>query len=460
MRKLTLTLLLLFPLSALAAIPPLDDATRQMTRDIYKQLIEINTTESVGNMTTAAEAMAERLRAAGFPASDVQVLVPEARHGNLVARLHGTGQKPPLLLLAHLDVVEAKREDWSVDPFTLIEKDGFYYGRGTGDDKAMAAIWIATLIRFKREGFVPNRDLIVALTSDEETGDYNGVQWLLQNHRDLINAALALNEGGSGASRKGKYLYNGVGASEKVYITFRLTSHNKGGHSSVPTKSNAIYELANALTKLEAFQFPVNLNEVTRGYFAKLADIEGGQSGADMRALAEHGDAAAAARLSETPAYNARIRTTCVATRLEGGHADNALPQMAAATVNCRVLPGEDPEAIRTTLANVIGDPGIEIAWVDRARPSAASPLSPDVMRPIEEVTQQFWPGVPVMPLMATGASDGLYLRNAGIPTYGISGIFGDIDDSRSHGRDERVGVKEFYDGAQFLYTLVKRLSS
>ena len=445
---------------ASAAVPPLDDATRQLTRDIYKQLVEINTTESTGNMTTAAEAMAARLRTAGFPAEDVQVLVPEARHGNLVARLRGTGKNKPLLLLAHLDVVEARREDWSVDPFTFLEKDGYFYGRGSGDDKAMAAIWIATLIRLKREHFVPNRDLIVALTSDEETGDYNGVQWLLQNHRDLIEAAYALNEGGGGAMRKGRYLYNGVGASEKVYITFKLTTRNKGGHSSVPTKTNAIYQLANALTKLASFNFPVSLNEVTRGYFSKLAEIEGGQNGADMRALVERGDPEAVARLSDTPSYNARMRTTCVATRLEGGHADNALPQMASATVNCRVLPGEDPEAVRTTLANVINDPAVEMTWIDRAKPSVPSPLAPEVMRPIEQITQQFWPGVPVMPLMATGASDGLYLRNGGIPTYGISGIFSDIEDSRSHGRDERVGVQQFYDGAQFLYTLVKRLSS
>ncbi|MGZ7041375.1 MAG: M20/M25/M40 family metallo-hydrolase [Thermoanaerobaculia bacterium] len=460
MRKFLILLVLAFPLTATAAVPSLDDATRQLTRDIYKQLVEINTTESVGNMTTAAEAMAARLRAAGFPASDVQVLTPEPRHGNLVARLRGSGQKKPMLLLAHLDVVEAKREDWSVDPFTLLEKDGYFYGRGSGDDKAMAAIWIATLIRFKQEHFVPNRDLIVALTSDEETGDYNGVQWLLQNHRDLIDSAFALNEGGGGAMRRGKYLYNGVGASEKVYVTFKLTTRNKGGHSSVPQKVNAIYELADGLTKLAAYRFPVNLNEVTRGYFRNLANIEGGTAGPDMLALADHDDPAAAARLAETPAYNARMRTTCVATRLEGGHADNALPQMAAATVNCRVLPGEDPEVVRTTLVNVLNDSGIEVSWIDRAKPSVASALTPEVMGPIEEITRRFWPGVPVMPLMATGASDGLYLRNGGIPTYGVSGIFTDIDDSRSHGRDERIGVDQFFEGTQFLYTLVKRLSS
>ena len=260
--------------------------------------------------------------------------------------------------------------------------------------------------------------------------------------------------------RKGKYLYNGVGASEKVYITFRFEVKNKGGHSSIPQKSNAIYDLAEGLTRLARYQFPVKLNEVTRAYFARLASIEEGGKAADMRALAERDDPEAAARLSEVPSYNARMRTTCVATRLEGGHADNALPQTARATVNCRVLPGEDPEAVRARLVEVLGNPGIEVTWIDRAKPSVPSPLAPAVMQPIEEITGQFWPGVPVLPLMATGASDGLYLRNAGIPTYGVSGIFGDIDDNRSHGRDERVGVQQFYDGAQFLYALVKRLGT
>jgi acetylornithine deacetylase/succinyl-diaminopimelate desuccinylase-like protein len=458
MRKLLL--LILSATTILAAPPPLPDATRQLVRDLYEELVEINTTDSVGNTTTAAEAMAARLRAAGFPAADVQVLGPDPRKGNLVARLRGSGAKKPLLLLAHLDVVEAKREDWSVDPFTFLEKDGYFYGRGTGDDKAMAAIWIATLIRFKEEGFVPNRDLIVALTADEETGDHNGVQWLLQNHRELIDAELALNEGGGGAMRKGKYLYNGLGASEKVYVSFRLEAKNKGGHSSVPQKANAIYELAEGLTRIARYDFPVKLNEVTRTYFSRMASIEDGQKAADMRALAERDDLQAAARLSETPPYNARMRTTCVATRLEGGHADNALPQSARATINCRVLPGEDPEMVRAKLVEVLANPSIEVTWIDRAKPSIPSPLDPAVVKPIAAVTEEFWPGVPVMPLMATGASDGLYTRNAGIPTYGISGIFSDIEDSRAHGRDERVGVKQFYEGAQFLYTLVRRLTS
>jgi acetylornithine deacetylase/succinyl-diaminopimelate desuccinylase-like protein len=460
MRNLVLAFTLLAASSLFAAAPPLPEPMRQLTREIYKELVEINTTESAGNTTTAANAMAARLLAAGFPAADVQVLGPNARKGNLVARLRGTGAKKPLLLMAHLDVVEAKREDWSVDPFTFLEKDGYFYGRGTGDDKAMAAIWIATLIRFKQEGFVPNRDLIVALTADEETGDSNGVQWLLQNHRDLIDAEIALNEGGGGAMRKGKYLYNGVGASEKVYVTFRLETKNKGGHSSVPQKANAIYELAEGLTRIAKFDFPVKLNEVTRAYFARMATIEDGQKAADMRALAERDDPQAAARLSETPPYNARMRTTCVATRLEGGHADNALPQTARATVNCRVLPGEDPEAVHSKLVEVLADPSIEVTWIDRAKPSIPSPLTPAVMKPIADVTSEFWPGVPIMPLMATGASDGLYTRNAGIPTYGISGIFSDIEDSRAHGRDERVGVQQFYEGAQFLYTLVRRLTT
>ena len=450
---------LLRALSLFAAIPPLDSPTRQLVRDIYQQLVEINTTESTGNMTTAAEAMAARLRAAGFSPSDVQVLAPEPRHGNLVARLRGSGEKKPLLLLAHLDVVEAKREDWSTDPFKFVEQDGYFYGRGTGDDKAMAAIWIATLIRMKQENFVPNRDLIVALTSDEETGDYNGVDWLLKNHRDLIDASMSLNEGGGGAMKDGKYLYNGIGASEKVYVTFALTTHNKGGHSSVPSKPNAIYQLSEALTRLGAFEFPVKLNEVTRGYFRSLGEIEGGPLGADMRALADREDAAAASRVALTPSYNARMRTTCVATRLEGGHADNALPQTAKATVNCRVLPGEDPEEVRNTIVRVIQDPAVEVTWIDKAKPSVPSPLSAEIMGPVESLSREYW-SVPVMPLMATGASDSLYLRNAGIPTYGISGLFGDINDNRSHGKDERVGVKQFFDATQFLYTLVKRLSS
>jgi len=442
-----------------AAPPPLDDATRQLTRDIYKQLIEINTTDSIGNTTTAAEAMAARLRAAGFPPVDVQVLGPNPRKGNLVARLRGSTNQRPILLVAHLDVVEAKREDWSLDPFKLTEQDGYYYGRGTSDDKAMASIFIANLIRYKKEGFVPKRDLIVALTADEEGGNFNGVSWLITEHRDLIDAAFAINEGGAGRMKNGRRLYNGVGASEKVYVSFALSTQNKGGHSSVPRADNAIYELADGLTKLAKFQFPVELNEVTRTYFERMSKIEEGPIAADMAAVAK-GDAAAAARLSETAAYNALLRTTCVATRLEGGHADNALPQSAKATVNCRVLPADSADEVRNTIVKVLCDPGIDVTWIDRPKPSAPSPLDAAVMGPIEKVTNEFWPGVPVMPMMGTGATDSLYLRNAGIPSYGVSGLFGELNDNRAHGRDERVGVAEFYDSLQFLYVLVKRLAS
>ena len=460
MRKcLLLSLLLLLPANLFAVPPALDARTKDLVREIYKQLIEINTTDSSGNTTTAAEAMAKRLRDAGFPASDVQVLTPDPRKGNLVARLRGSSKDKPLLLLAHLDVVEAKREDWSLDPFLLTEKDGYFYGRGTSDDKAMAAIWIASLIRFRQEHWVPKRDLIVALTSDEETGKFNGVDWLLKEHRDLIDAAMALNEGGGGRLKDGKRVYNGVGASEKVYVSFSLETKNKGGHSSVPRKDNAIYQLAEALTRLEKFDFPVQLNDVTRSYLERMSKLEEGTTAADMKGAAA-GDAAASARLSETSVYNALLRTTCVATRLEGGHADNALPQSAKATVNCRILPGQSADDIRNAIATTIHDPGVEIGWIDKPKPSVATVLDPAVMRTIESVTSEFWPGVPVVPLMATGASDGLYLRNAGIPTYGVSGLFSEVGDNRAHGRDERVAVNSFYESYQFLYTLVKRLAS
>ena len=459
LKRLLLALLVLIPVGANAAPPTLDGPTRDLVRDIYKQLIEINTTDSSGNNTTAAEAMAKRLRDAGFPASDVQVLAPDPRKGNLVARLRGSSKEKPILLLAHIDVVEAKREDWSLDPFVLTEKDGYFYGRGTSDDKAMAAIWIASMIRFRQEHWVPKRDVIVALTSDEETGKFNGVDWLLKEHRDLIDSALALNEGGGGRLKDGRRLYNGVGASEKVYVSFSLETKNKGGHSSVPRKDNAIYQLAEALTRLEKFDFPVQLNDVTRSYLERMSKIEEEPIASDMKATAA-GDDAAAVRLSETSVYNALLRTTCVATRLVGGHADNALPQSAKATVNCRILPGQSADDIRSAIAATIHDPGIEIEWIDKPKPSVPTVLDPAVMRTIGSVTTEFWPGVPVIPLMATGASDGLYLRNAGIPTYGVSGLFSEVADNRAHGRDERVAVNSFYDSFQFLYTLVKRLAS
>ena len=433
-------------------------------RAIFKELIEINTTDTpAGNVTKAAEAVAARLKSAGFPSSDVQVLGPNPRKHNLVARLRGTGARRPLLLLAHLDVVEARREDWSFEPFEFLERDGYYYGRGTSDDKAMASILTANLIRMKQEGFRPDRDLILALTADEESGSFNGVDWLVKNHKPLIDAELALNEGGSGQMRAGKYLINQVQASEKVYQDFRVEARNPGGHSSRPIRDNAIYHLSAALARLQKFDFPVVLSEVTRTYFERMAAFEGDKAvAAAMIAVSKPSPPRQAVALlgSTSSYYNALMRTTCVATRLEGGHANNALPQLAAANVNCRILPGEAPASVKAKLADVLADPQLTISTVEEAKPSSPSPLSLAIMGPIESVTKSMWPGVIVVPVMSTGATDGLYLRNAGIPTYGIEGIFYEINDNRAHGKDERVGIKQYYEGLEFLYRLVKQLSS
>jgi acetylornithine deacetylase/succinyl-diaminopimelate desuccinylase-like protein len=440
------------------------NSNERRARDIYKELIEINTTDTpVGNVTKAAEAMAARLKAAGFAATDMQVIGPDPKKGNLILRWHGTGGRKPLLLLAHLDVVEAKREDWSIDPFTFLEKDGFFYGRGTSDDKAMASQFVANLIRLKEEGYKPDRDLILALTADEEGGNFNGVDWLVKNHKNLIDAEFAINEGGGGNMRKGKYLTNEVQASEKVFQNFRLESTNPGGHSSLPVKDNAIYHLAEGLARLAKFDFPVQLNEVTREYFLKSAEVESDpKNAADMRAVARATpDLAAAERLAaQVPYWNSMMRTTCVATMLSAGHATNALPQLATANVNCRILPGTSPNSVKDKLAEVLADPKIKVSFVGEANPSEPAPLRTDVMSAVESLTKQMFPGVVVVPVMSTGATDGLYLRNSGIPTLGIDGTFGDIDDVRAHGKDERVGVKQYFEGLEFQYRLVKMLSS
>jgi len=432
-------------------------------REIFKELIEINTTDTPnGNVTKAADAVAARLKAAGFPAADMQVLGPDPRKGNLVARLRGTGAKRPVLLLAHLDVVEAKREDWSMDPFAFVEKDGFFYGRGTSDDKSMASQFVANVLRLKEEGWKGERDLILALTADEEGGTFNGVDWLVKNHRQLIDAEFAINEGGGGSMRNGKYLTNEIQASEKVFQDFHLEVTNSGGHSSLPVKDNAIYHLSEGLARLAKFDFPVELNEVTRGYFQRSADVQSDPKvAADMRAVARPSpDLAAAARLSASlPYYNAQMRTTCVATRLAGGHAQNALPQMASANVNCRILPGVSPASVKDKLVEVLADPKIKVTFVGEATPSKPSPLRPDVMGAVESLTKQMFPGVIVVPVMSTGATDGLYLRNGEIPTYGVDGTFGDVEDVRAHGRDERIGVKQFYEGLEFQYRLIKELA-
>jgi acetylornithine deacetylase/succinyl-diaminopimelate desuccinylase-like protein len=435
-------------------------ADQQLTRDIFKELIEINTTHSAGNTTKAAEAMAARLRAAGFAEKDLFICGPVEKKGNLVVTYHGSGKRKPLLLLAHLDVVEALPSDWSTDPFKLEEIDGFYYARGSSDDKAMAAIFVANLIRYKKEGMVPDRDIILALTADEEGGDFNGVSWLLENHKDLINAEYALNEGGGGMTKGGKKIMNRVQLSEKIFQSFQLEVKNRGGHSSQPRKDNAIYQLTHALDNLSRFDFPVNLNEGTRIYFERSAKLETGQLAEDMLGVLQTPPRSeAVARLSEMPNYNALLRTTCVATMVNAGHAENALPQSATAVVNCRILPGEDPDKIKELLINVLADKQISVTPIRPAKRSPPSPMNPEVIGPVERITQQMWPGVAVVPAMTPGATDGLFLRNAGIPTYGVSGLFSEAGDVRAHGKDERMGVKAFYEGQEFLYRLVKEMS-
>ena len=452
-----LTVLLSITLAAQGLTPD-----QQLARDVFAELIAINTTHEHGNTTPAAEAMARRLVAAGFPAADVQVLGPRPGNQNLVARLRGTGKRRPILLLAHLDVVEALRDDWSVDPFTLTEQDGFFYGRGTLDIKDMAALFVATLIRMKREGFVPDRDIILALTAGEESGgDYNGVQWLLQNHRDLIDAVYCINgDSGDPLMRAGRMFARGVQASEKVYLSLELTARNPGGHSSLPTGRNAIYELSAALTRIGEYTFPVRLNEITRAYFTRVAGTLPLAVAADVRGVLQTPpDGAAIFHLTaSSPFFNAQLRTTCVATRVEAGHADNALPQTARAVVNCRLLPDERPADVVAAIRRVVANDSIAVTVKDSAVPSPPSPLVPEVMEALERVTYAMWPGVPVIPNMETGATDGLYLRNAGMPVYGVSGVFLDADDIRAHGRDERIGVREYYEGAEFTYRFVKVL--
>ncbi|HEY2375573.1 MAG TPA: M20/M25/M40 family metallo-hydrolase [Gemmatimonadaceae bacterium] len=445
--------------SASRAMPAEQD--RQLARAIYKEMIEIKSGFTTGATTPVAQAAARRLKAAGFSDRDIYVGGANPNKANLVVRYRGTGRQRPILLLAHTDVVEAKREDWSMDPFLLNEKDGFFYGRGTGDDKAQAAIWIANLIRYKREGFKPDRDIIVALTADEEGGGpYNGVEWLLKNKRSLIDAEYALNEGGWGESVNGTKLSNDVQVSEKYVVNYRLEVRNKGGHSSLPVSDNAIYHLAGALDRLSRFGFPLKTNDVTRAYFTAMSSIEKGPVSADLAAVA-NGDTAAMTRLAQasTP-WNATLRTTCVATMLEGGHALNALPQLAAANVNCRVLPEDSVDYVTETLRRVIADTAVNVIVSGAPRGAPPSPMREDLLNTVNTVTTELWPGVASVPMMVMGATDGAYLRAAGIPTYGVQGLFYDRDDIRFHGRDERLKVQSFYEGQTFLYELVKRLAS
>jgi len=475
-RKRTFFLFFFFFLFSLVFTWPsqaqIDDATKKLSHEIFKQLIEINSTDSVGSVTVAAEAMAQRFRDAGFDESDLHVLGPNDRKKNLVVRLHGSGTQKPVLLIGHLDVVEAHREDWTTDPFQFVEKDGFYYGRGTQDMKSGDAIMAVTLIRFKKEGYTPDRDIILALTSDEEGGASNGVDWLLKNHRDLMDAELVFNHDGGGIlSDHGKPVMMSVDATEKLYADFQLSVTNPGGHSSLPTPDNAIYHLADGLGRLEHYQFPFELNEVTRAYYERMAKVETGERAADMRGILKNPPVAAAiARLSQDPIDNSTTHTTCVATRLIAGHANNALPQRAEANVNCRILPGHTAEEVRQELIKVLADSNIGVRYegaLGGVTGSGASkksfappPLRRDVFGPLEKVTAEMWPGVPVVPDMATGASDSVYTMGVGLPTYGIAGTAVDRDDIRAHGRDERLGIESYYKGVDFYYRYLKAVTS
>ncbi len=452
---------------------PLDESTRKLARDIFQQLIEINTTDSVGSTTVAADAMAKRLLDAGFSANDVKVLGPNARKGNMVARYRGTGSGglKPILIIAHLDVVEARREDWTTDPFQFVEKDGYFYGRGTQDMKVSDAILVTDFIRLKREGYQPDRDIILALTADEEGGKSNGVDWLLKNHRDLVEAAFALNPDAGGVTTvKGKPLNVDVEANEKLYADFELKATNPGGHSSLPVPDNAIYHIADALSRLERAPFPIEMNPITRTYFERRATLESGQVAADMKAiLRTPPDPKAVARLAMDPRFNSLLRTTCVATRLNAGHANNALPQEAQAIVNCRIIPGHTSEEVRQELIRRFADPKIVVKYIDNAgsvfdrapeSKAFAAVLPPaEVMQPLQRVADGMWPSAPVIPEMETGASDSVYTIAAGIPSYGISGVALDQDDVRAHGKDERVRISSFYDGVEFYYRYLKALT-
>jgi acetylornithine deacetylase/succinyl-diaminopimelate desuccinylase-like protein len=438
------------------------NAQQELACDIFRELVDINTTVNMGS-TAAAEAMAKRLRNNGFPEVDINVVGPQPQHMNLVVRYRGKGTQPPVLFIGHLDVVEALRQDWSFDPFKFREVDGYFYGRGTTDMKNEDADLVSNLIRLRKEKFLPDRDIIVALTEDEEGGNANGIQWLLANHRELINAEYCINpDGGGGNIKNGREIIMTIQTSEKVYADFTLEMHNKGGHSSLPVKDNAIYRMSEALIRLSRYDFPLDLNETSRMFFERSAQIETGQVQADMTAVSALSvDTAAANRLAKSsPLYNSQMRTTCVATMIRGGHANNALPQTVTVNINCRLLPDDNIDHVTSMLRNIINDPQIELTGTSAGKPGPMSPLRKDVLDAVDNITASMWKGVVVTPVMGTGATDGKFLRSAGIPVYGVSGMFGDVDDVRAHGRDERIGVTEFLNGVEFMYRLMKTLST
>ncbi len=432
-------------------------------RTLYQELVETNTALSVGSCTLAAQRMAAHLKTAGYPDADLTLFsVPDhPREGGLVAVLPGTSKTAkPMLLLGHLDVVEAKREDWTRDPFTLIEENGYFYGRGTADMKGMDATWVDMMMRFKQSGYHPRRTIKMALTCGEETtGAFNGAQWLAQNRPELIAAAFALNEGGGGRTDgHGRIVVQSIQVGEKAVQNYRVETTNPGGHSSIPIRDNAIYQLADALGKIRDHEFPVKFTDTTRVYFAKVGASRGDDLGRAMVALsANPNDGAAEAIVSKDRSYHSMLRTTCVATLLEGGHANNALPQRAAANVNCRIFPGETVEGTRSALIAAIADPGVTVTVVPPVRPAAVPPpLDPKIMGPAEKLVAKYFPGVPLIPSMSTGGTDGIYLENIGIPVYGSPGGWGDPDGNGAHGLNERRSVRSLYVGRDFLTELVK----
>jgi acetylornithine deacetylase/succinyl-diaminopimelate desuccinylase-like protein len=453
-------------------LPTASAEDRALAKAIFKELIEINTTDTPkGNVTTATAAMQKRFLEAGFAPEDARLLGPDERKQNLVVRLRaaGTPTAKPVLFLCHMDVVEALRGDWSTDPFEFVEKDGYYYGRGTQDMKDSDAVLVATFLRLHREGWKPKRDLILALTADEEGGKFNGADWLVREHRELVDAAYVINPDSGGVELDhGRAVVADVEATEKVYSDFQITATNRGGHSSLPRPDNAIYELTAALNKLAGYTFPFEMNEVTRTYFRNLAAQEKGTLATDMTAiLAEPPDQTAVARLSAAePGFNSNFRTTCVATRLAAGHANNALPQTAQANVNCRIFPGHSPEEIRQQLIALFADPKLTVKYVSDAgvvsdtasERKAMVPPAPiaEVFEPLTRLTQAIWPGTPVTPVMENGASDSIYFALAGIPSYGYSAVALERDDERAHGQDERLPVDSYWKSLDFFYAFAK----
>lgn len=452
-------------LSLLVAASRAADAATSMQntlgRELLNELITTDTTSEHGTTTVAADRLARRFIAAGFAPADVQVVGDDPRRRNLVVRLRGRGEREPVLLLAHLDVVEARREDWHVDPFALTERDGYFYGRGTMDIKGGAAGLVETLLRLHREGYQPKGDYILALTAGEEDGVSNGVQWLLAHRPELIRSAYSINvDGGGPEIRGGKPAVLSVETAEKVFLSYTLTVRNPGGHSSLPTPDNAIYRLAKGLDRLSSLQFPLRTNSATRGYYTELASFYTGTTAADMRAVGKQpSDPAALTRLAASSPYNnAQLRSTCVPTLLQGGHAENALPQMARATINCRLLPDEDTDQVDQMLKQAVADSGIEISRVAPPQPSPPSPVDPALFAQIASAAKSVWGTVPVSPMMSAGASDSVFLRAAGMPSYVFNGLPYDVDDDRSHGQDERILIDAYYQSLEFNYRLLKDL--